>query len=45
MAVTAVSAFMTTWQVPVPEQPPPLQPANSEPKAGVAVSVTTWPMP
>jgi hypothetical protein len=28
-------------QVPVPEQPPPLQPAKVEPEAAVAVSVTT----
>ena len=41
VAVTAVSASMTTWQGAVPEQPPPLQPENAEPNAGVAVSVTT----
>jgi hypothetical protein len=29
-----------TVQVPVPEQPPPDQPANTEPEAGAAASVT-----
>ncbi len=43
VAVTFVSAFMVTVQVPVPEQPPPLQPANAEPAAGWAVSVTWVP--
>ncbi len=33
-----------TVQVPVPEQPPPLQPVNVEPAAGVAVSVTEVPL-
>ena len=32
VAVTVVSALIVTWQVPVPEQPPPLQPANVEPE-------------
>jgi hypothetical protein len=38
MAVLTVTA-----QVPVPVQPPPLQPANVEPAAGVAVSVKEAP--
>src|SRR3954468_20399866 len=33
---------MVSWQAPVPEQAPG-QPANVEPAAGVAVSVTTVP--
>ena len=32
---------MVTWQVPVPEQPPPLQPAKVEGGVAAAVSVTT----
>lgn len=44
VAVTDSSAFMVTEQVPVPEQPPPLQPANVEPEAAVAVRVTTVPV-
>jgi hypothetical protein len=43
VAVTDASALIVTMHVPVPEQPPPLQPANLEPAAGVAVSVTTVP--
>jgi hypothetical protein len=43
VAVTVVSAFRVTMQVPVPEHPPPDQPANAEPDAGVAVSVTDVP--
>ena len=35
---------MVTAQVPVPVQPPPLQPVNVEPAAGVAVKVTTVPL-
>ena len=38
-----LAALIVTVQVPVPEQPPPLQPVNVEPAAGVAVSVTTVP--
>jgi len=38
-----VAAFNVTAQVPVPEQPPPLHPANVEPAAGAAVSVTAVP--
>src|SRR5882762_982364 len=37
VAVTTVLALSTTTQVPVPEQPPPLQPVNELPAAGVAV--------
>ncbi len=33
-----------TVQEPVPEQPPPLQPVNVEPAAGVAVKVTAVPL-
>src|SRR5213594_3855074 len=40
VAVTAVAAVRVTMQGPVPVQPPPLQPVNAEPRAGVAVSVT-----
>jgi hypothetical protein len=42
LAVTAVGAARVTTQVPVPVQPP-LQPAKTEPAAGVAVSVTVLP--
>jgi len=42
--VTEVAAFRVTVQVPVPEQPPPLQPEKVEPAAGVAVRVTAVPM-
>jgi len=44
VAVTDVAAFIVTEQVPVPEQPPPLQPAKVEPPAGAAVSVTDVPL-
>jgi len=44
VAVTDVAAFMVTEHVPVPEHPPPLQPANVEPPAGAAVSVTDVPL-
>jgi len=43
--VTDVAALIDTVQVVlVPEQPPPLQPANAEPLAAAAVSVTTVPL-
>jgi hypothetical protein len=42
-AVTVVSPFKVTVQVPVPEQPPPDQPPNVEPEPAVAVSVTGVP--
>src|SRR5262249_14821068 len=44
VAVTDVAAFTVTAQLPVPEQPPPLQPVNVEPAAGVALSVTVVPL-
>src|SRR3989344_6482240 len=43
VAVTLVSAFSVSVQVPVPEHPPPLQPAKVEPEVGVAVRVETVP--
>src|SRR3989475_1339316 len=36
VAVTVVAALRVTVQVPVPEQPPPLQPVKVEPAAGAA---------
>jgi hypothetical protein len=44
LAVTDVAAFIVTVQVPVPEQPPPVQPVNVAPAEGVAVSVTAVPL-
>ncbi len=43
VAVTVVAALMVTTQLPVPEQPPPLQPVNVEPGLVVAVNTTTLP--
>ena len=43
VAVTAWAEFMVTLHVPVPEHPPPLHPANVDPDAGAAVSVTIAP--
>jgi len=43
VAVTDAAAFIVTIQVPVPVQPPPLQPVNVEPVVAAAVSVTTVP--
>src|SRR5437667_37587 len=43
VAVTVVAALTVTVQVPVPEQPPPLQPLEMEPAAGAAVSVAEMP--
>jgi hypothetical protein len=40
VAVTVVSALITTTQVPVPEQSPPDQFAKADPGLAVAVSVT-----
>lgn len=40
VAVTVVSCLIVKVQVPVPVQPPPLQPMNTEFAAGVAVRVT-----
>ena len=42
--MTDVAALIVTVQLPVPEQPPPLQPANVDPAAGEAVSVTAVPL-
>ena len=42
--MTVVAALRVTMQVPVPEQPPPLQPVKVEPAAGVAVRVTVVPL-
>ena len=44
VAVTDMAALIVTLQVPVPVQPPPLQPENVEPAAGVPVSVTAVPL-
>ena len=44
VAVTEVAAFIVTEQVPVPEQPPPLQPVKVDPAAGMAVNVTAVPL-
>ena len=44
VAVTDVLPFMVRVQVPVPAQPPPLQPLKVEPwRNGVAVKVTVVP--
>ncbi len=46
VAVTSTSAVMETVHVPVPEQPPPDQPANADPSATVGVAVrVTLPLP
>jgi len=44
VALTVVAALTVTVQVPVPAQPPPLQPLKVEPAAGAAVSVTEVPV-
>src|SRR5262247_4580445 len=44
VAVTDCAALVVTVQVPVPVQPPPLQPVKLEPAAGAAVSVTAVPL-
>ena len=44
VAVTVVAALKVTVQVPVPEQPPPLQPVKAEPAAGRAMRVTAVPL-
>src|SRR5688572_20068737 len=43
MAVTSRTRSIATGHGPVPEQPSPSQPANVDPDAGVAVSVTEVP--
>jgi len=43
VAVTVRAWLMVTWQLPVPVHAP-LQPANTDPVPGVAVSVTTEPV-
>jgi hypothetical protein len=43
VAVTIVVEVRVSVQAPVPVHPPPLQPANVEPVAGLAVSVTVVP--
>jgi hypothetical protein len=45
VAVTALTAFIVTTQVPTPEHPAPLQPENKEFVPGVATRVTTVPIP
>src|SRR2546426_12563673 len=44
VAVTVGAALIVTMQVPVPAQPPPLQPVKVEPATGAAVSVTEVPL-
>src|SRR5256712_10130575 len=44
VALTLVAALSVTVHVPVPEQPPPLQPVKVEPAAGAAVKVTAGPL-
>jgi hypothetical protein len=44
VAVTAVAAVTVTTHVPVPAQPPPLQPANVELADAAAVNVTCVPL-
>src|SRR5207245_193254 len=44
VAVVVAAAASATTHVPVPEQPPPLQPVKVEPAAGVAVNVTAVPL-
>jgi hypothetical protein len=43
-AVTVVSLFIVTTQLPVPEHPPPVQPVKIESEGVVAVNVTTVPL-
>lgn len=43
VAVTLSAALIVTWQVSVPEQPPPDQPVKTEPASVLAVKVTVDP--
>src|SRR5438309_10702340 len=43
-SATLVRSLRVTAQVPVPVQPPPLQPLKIEPVAGAAVNVTAVPL-
>jgi hypothetical protein len=43
VAVTVLSALIVVWHEPVPEQPPPDQPAKVDPDAALALSVTCVP--
>ena len=43
VAVTTCAELNVTEHVLVPEQPPPLQPVNANPRAALAVSPTTVP--
>jgi hypothetical protein len=43
-AVTVLAELMLTTQVPVPLQPPPVQPLSVLPVAGAAISVTEVPL-
>ena len=42
--MTVCAALMVTAQVPMPVQPPPLQPLKVEPGTGAAVRVTAVPL-
>src|SRR5262249_14746674 len=44
VAVTVVAAETVTEQLPVPAQPPPLQPVKAEPAAGLAESALPGPV-
>src|SRR2546428_4733585 len=44
VAVPVVAAPRVRGQVPLPEQPPPLQPLNVDPAAGAAVKVMAGPL-
>lgn len=43
VADTDLAAFMVTLQVPVPEQPAPLHPVNTDPGDAAAVRATAVP--
>src|SRR5437867_1779540 len=44
VAVTDWAALIVTMQLPVPLHPPPHQPMNADPLAGMAVKVTDVPL-